>query len=145
MSIPPLQKNGYLPVGIHQATWEEIAARFGVGSPRRLFMSKQFVRLLEKAKATGHLRQVYIWGSFASAKPNPGDIDTLLVMSAEFESEKLNFPFQEVFDHVQARLEYGCDVFWVRESIDAAAFEMMLEVYQTDRDGQPRGILEVLV
>ena len=66
-------------------------------------------------------------------------------MSAEFESEKLNFPFQEVFDHVQARLKYECDVFWVRESIDAAAFEMMLEVYQTDRDGQPRGILEVLV
>lgn len=145
MSLPPLQKDGYLPVGIHQSTWDEIATCFSVGSPRRVFLGRQFARLLENAKATGHLRRVYIWGSFASAKPNPGDVDVLLVMSAEFESEKLTVSFQHLFNHGQARLEYECDVFWVRESIDAAVFEMMLEVYQTDREGHPRGILEVLV
>lgn len=145
MSLPPLQKNGYLPIRIHRATLEEIGERFGVGSPRRVFLWRQFVRLLETAKTTGHLRRFYIWGSFPSAKLNPADVDILLVMSAEFESEKLAFSLQQAFNHVQAHLEYGCDVFWVRESINSVAFEMMLEVYQTDRDGQPRGILEVEV
>jgi len=33
--IPPLNDDGYLPAGIHQATLEELADRFGLESELR--------------------------------------------------------------------------------------------------------------
>lgn len=33
--IPPLNQLGYLPPGIHRASFDEVIARFGLGNPQR--------------------------------------------------------------------------------------------------------------
>lgn len=35
---------------------------------------------------TGKLERVFIWGSYVTAKPDPGDVDLFLVMTSDFES-----------------------------------------------------------
>jgi len=73
--LPTHTDDGFLPAGIHSATWAEVVARFS-GSTRRL-------RLLEGLHAAlVHLagaccRQVFIGGSFVTAKPEPKDVDVV--------------------------------------------------------------------
>lgn len=84
-----------------------------------------------------------MWGSFVSDEPFPGDIDVLLVMVTGFQTDTLPPDQRAPFDYGEAKLTYGCDVFWVREDIGHDALGLMLDVYQTDRNQCPRGIVEV--
>lgn len=73
MTIPPFQEGGNLPPGIHEATWEEIIARFG-GSAWRSELLAGLRDALENLRHAG-CRRAYINGSFATAKEAPRDFD----------------------------------------------------------------------
>jgi hypothetical protein len=92
---------------------------------------------------TGKLRRVFVWGSFVTAKPNPRDLDLLLIMDDDFEVESIPLRAQAVFDSVRAKLLFESDVFWARSSIGKEALQLWLETYQTSRAFRKRGIVEL--
>lgn len=96
------------------------------------------------AQETGHLRRVFIWGSFVTAKPEPADIDLMLVMSDAFRSEVCMPSVRQVFDGEAAERVLGATVLWVREDVPIVLLNAFLEQWQIDRSGQRRGIVEVL-
>lgn len=44
--IPPFQPNGYLPPGIHEATWQQAAERLATNSHRRTLLQGLLLALL---------------------------------------------------------------------------------------------------
>lgn len=71
MSLPATLPSGYLPPGVHQAALGEVVDRFGTGTPRRQALAERLREMVTLARATGKLRRLFIWGSFAT------DIDLL--------------------------------------------------------------------
>ena len=78
--LPELTDDGELPTGVHIANWQEFESRFGGSSPRRLWLSGRLRTILELAATSGQLRRAFVWGSFVTAKPSPGDLDVLLIV-----------------------------------------------------------------
>ncbi len=128
---------------MHVADWPTFHSRFGIFSPRRLWLSARFRTLIDLAATTGKLRRVFIWGSFVTSKPEPNDIDVLLIMNEDFEVEKAGIESQGVFDFVRARLMFGSDVFWARISIGEQTLDLWLDTYQVSRTFRKRGIVEL--
>jgi hypothetical protein len=86
---------------------------------------------------------LYLFGSFTTAKPAPGDLDCLAVMAAGFTTANLTSPHLEVFQHDTCRLLYQTDVFWVTESVAQEHVDAMLDVFSRNREGAPQPIIEV--
>lgn len=63
--IPPFDDAGYLPPGIHTATLEEIALRFGKDSELRCVQMESLGWLVELAWRAGALR-IVVNGSFVT-------------------------------------------------------------------------------
>ena len=145
MSLPASLPTGYLPPGIHRATLEEIVARFGAATPRRQTLATRLQTLLTLARATGRLRRAFVWGSFVTEKPFPGDLDVFLLMQIGFDQEFTTLPPEQrdLFDHGRARLLFEADVFWATEAIGEEELVSWLSVYQLSRDLVERGIVEV--
>ena len=80
MALPEFDSQGDLPEGVHRATLDEVLARFGHGTPQRQIVTGRLNRVLELARATGKLERFIIFGSYITAKPEPNDVDILLVM-----------------------------------------------------------------
>jgi hypothetical protein len=95
------------------------------------------------AATTGQLRRIFVWGSFVTAKPAPGDLDILLIMDENFEVDRVAGPAREVFDCTRAKLRFESDVFWARASIGNEMLSLWLDTYQTSRSFQKRGIVEL--
>jgi predicted nucleotidyltransferase len=132
-----------LPIGVHITNWQEFRSRFGTPTSRRVWLSGRLEVLLELAARSGELRRVFVWGSFVTAKPAPKDLDILLIMDKNFEVERVAAPSRAVFDSVRAKLQFESDVFWARASIGEEALNLWLETYQTSRNFQKRGIVEL--
>lgn len=72
--LPDLSKlTGYLPVGIHDATWQEIADKFGDTPKRKSILDGLYDACLALRKA--NVNYLFLDGSFVSNKRNPGDWD----------------------------------------------------------------------
>jgi hypothetical protein len=92
---------------------------------------------------TGQLRRLYLFGSFTTAKPAPGDLDCLAVMATGFTTANLTSPHLEIFQHDTCRLLYQTDVFWVTESVVQEQVDAMLNVFSRNREGTLQPIIEV--
>jgi hypothetical protein len=82
MPIPDLDSDGFLPEGIHDCSLDEIGARFG-----RFQVSDQRCRLFQKlreyiseARKIGLIAEFIVDGSFVTDKPEPNDIDLVIVL-----------------------------------------------------------------
>lgn len=62
-----------LPPGVHWASLDEIRERFAT-SPRREWLFEGLVQAVEALRNAG-CRRLFVDGSFATAKENPGDYD----------------------------------------------------------------------
>jgi hypothetical protein len=143
--IPPFDPTtGNLPTGTHEATWDEVVARYGYTDHRRALLAG-LETALRQLRAAG-CRRVYINGSFVSAIESPGDFDACwqvedvdilhLAVSAPALLE-LRPPRAE-----QKTLYLG-EFFPAEESADlfGTAF---LDYFQRDkRTGEPKGIIVV--
>jgi hypothetical protein len=142
--LPPLTAEGVLPPGVHLAPVTEIIARFGSHNAVRRDMAQRLQRILALAHGTGHLRRVFVWGSFVTAKPEPADIDLMFVMNADFRSEQCSPSVRQVFDGEAAERVLGATILWTREDVPSSLLHAFLEQWQIDRSGRRRGIVEVL-
>jgi hypothetical protein len=85
----------------------------------------------------------WLGGSFSSRKLQPGAIDLWILVEADADAVTNSPAFADIFEHEQARLIYGADIFWITEAGVAGLLEAVPECLQTTKDDQLRGIVEV--
>ena len=85
MALPNLNDAGELPVGVHQATIDEVIAQFGSGTLQREVATARLQRIYQIAKDTGNLQQLIIFGSYITAKPEPNDVDVVIIFNDDFD------------------------------------------------------------
>ncbi len=133
--IAPFDEDGYLPPGIHSATWQEICARFGTNNHRKelLIGLKSGVDSLKAAGCTA----IYLDGSFVTSKQHPNDFDVcwdptgvdiqrldpvLLDLSSGRKRQKMKF---------------------LGEFLPDTQSSSFLLFFQGDRDGTKKGIVKI--
>ena len=131
--IPAFNEHGYLPAGLHGATLDEIAARFGQQTELRRVQMESLRWLSDLAKRAG-VERLVVNGSFVTDVAEPNDVDCVLLFGADFphdavaEQELLNgLPFLEI------------------QLVRQARFTMLVERFvATDREWIPKGMIEVI-
>ena len=139
--IPKFRDDGYLPVGIHVATEAEVTFRFGSATPRRRRLTLRLRRWLELSRHTGAHRFL-IDGSFVTAKPEPNDIDAVVLIANDFE--------RQVSAGLEAALEleemlvtrHPEEIFAAEDSLD---WDDWVEFFSRTRenDNRRKGLVEI--
>ncbi|MGI8978717.1 MAG: DUF6932 family protein [Pirellulaceae bacterium] len=139
--IPPLTEAGLLPPGNHTATLEEFAQTFCMHTTRRRELFEKLERLLADLKKVDSARKILIGGSFVSNKPEPDDIDCVIVFGPDVLDNLLR-PFEyNVFSGRAVRRMYRIDAYPVVDG--TPEHSKWLEFFQKTREGVPVGIVEV--
>jgi hypothetical protein len=142
--IPELTEDGLLPAGIHQASLDELRARFAVfdRSDRRLQVFGEFERLFAEAQKSGIVRRVIVGGSLVTEKAEPHDFDCILVLDPGTVGRTLR-PFEyNLVSRRTARRLFGGDVMPALDG--SVALQEYLKFFQTTRDGETVGVVEVM-
>jgi len=142
--IPQFDANGNLPPGVYRVTLNDIEDRL-TWNPGRARLFSGLRRALANLASAG-VRRVWIDGGFVTAKDDPDDIDGCWEAEPLMDPDKLDPVFFDTVPPRQAmRDKYGVD-FMIAGTVleDRAARGATVEQYfQTDRDGNPKGILLV--
>lgn len=85
MPIPPLNAIGLLPAGIHDATLDAVRERFGAfhRSDRRVQLFSRLEQLLASLRRSKLFVAVIVDGSFVTAKPQPEDVDLIIILQRD--------------------------------------------------------------
>jgi len=86
MAIPDSRDDGYLPMGLHQATEAEVRERFGSANPRRVYLMSRVARWLELARIV-KAERFLVNGSFVTAKREPADVDCVCWLPRDFRQQ----------------------------------------------------------
>ncbi len=144
MPLPEFDINGDLPVGVHLASFAEVLARFGQSTPQRELVTTRLRRVYELASGTGKLERFIIFGSYVTAKPDPNDVDIIMIMRDDFRQIECSVEAEPLFDHLRAQQEFGASVFAIRASqILLETVDSFIAHWQIKRDRSRRGIVEV--
>jgi hypothetical protein len=145
MPLPNIDETGDLPPGVHHATLDEVLRHFGALGGQRGACTRHLSHICELAQRTGHLQRCIIFGSYVTSKPDPNDVDAVLVMDDAFRLEDCPIEARGLFDHAVAQARYGASIFWVRPGmLIEASIEEFIAHWQVKRDGSKRGIVEVI-
>jgi hypothetical protein len=131
--IPEFNDDGYLPPGIHRATFEEIAARFGQEPELRQAQTESLRWLLDLANRAG-VHRVIVDGSFVTDKWEPNDVDCVLLAGHDFpKDEAADLELRDGLPFIQFAI------------VDEELFERYVQViFGTDRKAVPKGMIEVI-
>lgn len=138
--IPKINKNGYLPKGIHKATPKEIKKVFGSGSVQRTELLNgltDLIELLQKHK--DKIKMFLIDGSFITSHDSPQDIDCILIVANDFDFDSL-----EAIQLQRAGTLFRAHLFTYMEK-DKKRYEAMINFFGKDRSQKEKGIVEVLL
>ena len=141
--IPTFDEHGSLPLGLHEATISEIRAVLGFTEGRKRLIDglERFVRIWSDS---GFLEYSVIDGSFATDKPEPGDIDMLLVPKDEtLSSRPADFSYlaaSHSYDRDFTKREFGCEAFVMVGQYD---LDDWLDFFGADRRGRRRGLIRL--
>ena len=131
--IPDYNDDGYLPVGIHPATLEEIAARFGQESELRQAQMESLRWLVDLARRAG-VQRIVVNGSFVTDKLEPNDVDCVLLIGPDFPRDAA----------VEEELLAGLPFINI-ELVDSAAFQQFTErTFASNRNLVPKGMVEIV-
>ncbi|MEX0715005.1 MAG: hypothetical protein WD066_00380 [Planctomycetaceae bacterium] len=144
MTLPAFDEGGELPPGIHRATLPEVLQRFGHGSHQRQAVAARLARVYQLVRSTGHAARFVVFGSFVTDKPDPNDVDIVLVMEDSFDLAGVEGEAALVFQHMEADAHFGASIFWATRSGAFGGEQAMLEYWQGRREGGRRGIVEIV-
>jgi hypothetical protein len=145
MPLPEFDSNGDLPIGVHRASLDEVLARFGHDTPQRQLVTARLFRVHELASRTGKLERFIIFGSYVTAKPDPNDVDIILVMRDDFQDPDYTEEVLPVLDHQRSQRELGASVFWTRPgAVLLETVDEFVAYWQVTRELGRRGIIEVV-
>jgi hypothetical protein len=146
MPLPEFNKVGDLPPGVHEASLAEVVARFGGGSVQRQAVTARLTRIHELALRSGAADRLMVFGSYVTDKPDPNDIDVVLVMRDSFALRQCPAESLALFDHLRASAELGASIFWVRPGmLIVETLDQFIASWQVKRDRTRRGIVEIRV
>lgn len=131
--IPDFDDHGYLPSGIHPATLDEIAARFGQEPELRRVQMESLRWLVDLAKRVG-VQRVIVNGSFVTDTWEPNGIDCVLLRGPLF-------PLDESAD---AELWAGLPFIQIALVGEREFILYVEEIYATDRHANVKGMVEVI-
>ena len=143
MSLPALEADGDLPIGVHPATLSEVMQRFGEVNPKRRVVAARLQRVCRLAWSTAQVARLIVFGSFITAKSVPNDIDIFLLMENSFDVSQTSGEVSLVFDHTAAQSHFGASVFWLRRMAALEGEDAAVEYWQIKRDGGFRGVVDV--
>jgi hypothetical protein len=146
MPIPQVDEAGYLPPGIHDATLDEVEERFGgfQRSDRRMRLFAKLKEYVKEVRRTGMAVTLLIDGSFVTSKPEPNDIDLLLVLKPDHDWTAVLRPFEyNAITKPGVRRMYRFDLFAVQ--MGSPDYEKRVAFFQQVRDHPDRrkGIVRV--
>ncbi|OWK37392.1 DUF6932 family protein [Fimbriiglobus ruber] len=142
--VPDFAEDDNLPPGVHPAEWDELVARFG-WNPRRLQLLAGLKRALVPLRSAG-CRQLYLDGSFVTAKEIPGDYDAawnpigvnLLMLRLV---EPVFFDFRN--KRAAQKAKYGGEFFPSTGDADGCG-KTFFDFFQQDKStGLPKGIVVI--
>lgn len=146
MPIPPLDQHGFLSVGVHDCTLDELKGRFASFqiSDQRPKLFQKFLTLVAEAQAARFARFLLIEGSFVTAKPDPNDVDLVLVLPLTHELKADLPPAQyNLVSKRRVQRRFGFDIVAVREN--TVEYNEAVAFFQQVR-GQPalrKGLLRL--
>jgi hypothetical protein len=129
---PEFDTNGDLPEGLHQATLADVLQYFGRGTVKRHLVAQRLERIYNLAYSTGQVLRFIVFGSFVTAKPEPGDVDIFILMKNSFDSTVVHGEAAIVFDHLLAQNIEGASVFWIRQEAAIGEEEEAVRYWQTN-------------
>jgi len=145
MTLPDFGPLGDLAPGVYRAELHDVLARFGSAVGPRGRCTRDLAHVYELARRTGHLERFLVFGSYVTAKPDPNDVDIILVMDDNFRLETCPVESGALFDHAVAQARYGASVFWTRPNIlIGETVDEFLAHWQVKRDKSRRGTVEVV-
>ena len=144
--IPSLNENGWLPERVHDCTLQEAAERFGSfqSSDRRPELWMKFTEFIREVKACQWMEAVLVDGSYVTAKPDPGDIDLVLVVSASHDFSADLPPAQyNILAQRRVRRRFGFDIVVVKSG--SGDLEEAIGFFQQvkQRPGMKKGVLRI--
>ena len=115
MAIPEFGTEGLLPPGVHSCLLSELEERFGrfQRTDRRVRLWNRFAEFVRELRATQIAVALIVDGSFATAKPDPNDIDLILILAQDHD-----FSRQSEYNLVsrrQVRRHFGFDLLLTAE------------------------------
>ncbi len=144
MPLPDFTPSGDLPEGVHQATIDEVIARFGSGTSQRQTVTARLQQIYQLAQNTGKLQRLIIFGSYITAKPEPNDIDVVLIFDDDFDIMACDDETKMLLDHQQTAETFGASIFWIRPSLlFLETLDEFIAGWQVKRDRTRRGIVEI--
>lgn len=144
MLLPEFNEHGDLPEGVLPVSFDELIARFGTGTAQRQEVTARLRRIYNLARGTGALDRLIVFGSYVTDKPEPNDVDVVLVMTDDFRLDRCPEDALPLFDHRRASAELGASIFWVRPGmLLCETLDEFIAGWQTKRDRGRRGIVEV--
>ena len=133
--LPSLDENGYLPPGIHLCTIDELASRFGHGSPEREVETQELLGFVAWERRAGIIRLV-VNGSYVTAKKSSNDVDIVALPGRDYPRAELAFS--------QVAMQWPfLQVFIAADSQDLEAWA--LQDFGTDRNQRAKGVVEVIL
>ena len=131
--IPDFGDFGNLPPGVHKATIEEVATRFGRLSEVRRVQFESICWMIELARAAGCSR-IIINGSFVTAKLEPIDVDCVILTSADFPQDA----------NAAEELQSGLPFLGI-QLVGQVDYDLFVaEIFSIDRNENRQGMLEVI-
>ena len=131
--IPPFNEHGYLPSGIHPATIDEVAARFGRESEVRRVQMESIRWLVDVARRAG-INRLVLNGSFVTDVLEPNDVDCVLLIGTGFPRD----------ESAEAELLAGLP-FLELSLVSQGDFDLLVdEFFATDRQSNEKGLVEVI-
>jgi hypothetical protein len=116
------------------------------GCQGRTEETKRLQHIYHLARATCKLERLILFGSYITAKPDPNDVDIILIMRDDFDVQACDEESRQLFDHARAAEAFGRSVFWIRPALLVLeTLEEFIAHWQITRDQTRLGIVEVRV
>ena len=131
--------SGRLPPGGHVASWDEVVERFGWTERRRRLLDRlaDAIELLTKAGC----RQIWVNGSFVTAKNEPGDFDACRETD-DVDLDALDPMLLDLSNHRAAqKARVGGELF--PNVVETQSGLSFAEFFQNERDTSHKGIVVI--
>ena len=139
--IPPLRPDGYLPEGLCVGSEAEVTFRFGSSNRRRRRLVLRLRRWIELGWQVGAER-LLVDGSFVTAKEEPHDIDTVILLPQDF-TQQLAREYEPALELEGMLLTRRPEEIFAAE--DETDWEEWVEFFSRTRepDGRRKGLVEI--
>jgi hypothetical protein len=135
---------GNLAVGVHRATLDEVITQFGRGTLQRELVTTRLQRIYHLVRTTGKVLRFVLFGSYITAKPDPNDVDIILIMRDDFQEKDYTEDILPIFNHLRTHNALGASIFWTRSgAILLETVDEFIAHWQITRDRTQRGIVEI--